>query len=90
MKKLDGNYKHTMVTNQVMNKLEEELRENVICRIENCNFVLSDGNLRLFEKWIDGVNLDGLINLKVYGDHFGYDKLAPIINAAINEYAEEY
>ena len=89
MKTLDGIYKNMMVTNQVMGELKKNLRESIISRIEDCNFILSDGNLRLFEKWIDYVNLDELSHLKLYGDYFGYVDLAKIINDAINEYAEE-
>ena len=90
MKILDGNYKKVMVTNQVMIRIEENLRDYIIDKIENCNFIFSDGNKRLFEQWINELNLNELSNLKSYGEYFGYNKLATIINTAINEYSEEY
>ena len=89
MKRLDGNYKNTMVTNSIMYRIKKELVNNIILKISNCNFVFSDGNTILFDKWIEGLNINELSNLKLYGDCFGYEKLSILINSVINNYAEE-
>lgn len=84
-----NNYNNTMITNTVMNKLEEKLRKDIISRIEHFNFfILSDGNVKLFESWINKLNLNELVNLKSCGDYFGYHYLATIINDTISEYNE--
>lgn len=87
MKRLDGNYKHTMLTNLIKAEIRKDFIDNIYNEILNS---VKDENKIIFEKWLNQLHVEDLIILKLYMVTFDTQKISMIIDKYIDEYAEEW
>lgn len=88
MKRLDGNYRVSLVTEKIESNIKKKIKDSLLsCTLRSG--LIDEENIYSFNKWIDNISVESLVILKFYGDKDGYESLADFINNAINEYAEE-